>query len=352
MDAKITKKRLSHMLSYDWIKILLSVVAAIAVWAIIFTSTATRITSTQRFVVCNYRGVNYGNKLSLYGGFSHEILEGEAVDLLRGGEDNFYDLFTGNISIGEGDLMMVANAPSSKTAKKDDNGNELKNDQGETIYEYGISYMDSALASFYGHADFSFTRLDDDKDSTQKGFFTQMNEYLGRFYPVLSEEEKTFNDVALTVKTFDADSLNKQAVKTEFRARVKKNKDKRYKTEAQLQEGEKYELERISSYLAAYNTFFENLEDGKIALTALSVDIRFSETTTKTISGAYGINLCPDEATMGNLKDLFYYVDTEDVITAKNMNVMFLTMKDLDPDFQYENLIYINSIVKNVYVGA
>ena len=44
MDAKITKKRLNILLSYDWIKIILLAVAAILVWSLIFTMTATRVT--------------------------------------------------------------------------------------------------------------------------------------------------------------------------------------------------------------------------------------------------------------------------------------------------------------------
>ena len=66
MDAKITKKRLAYMLSYDWIKLVLAIVAAIVVWVLVFTTSATRITNTQRFVVCNYLGVQYGQKIKIY----------------------------------------------------------------------------------------------------------------------------------------------------------------------------------------------------------------------------------------------------------------------------------------------
>ena len=53
---KITKKRLNILLSYDWIKIILLAVAAILVWSLIFTMTATRVTPAQNFTIFNYTG--------------------------------------------------------------------------------------------------------------------------------------------------------------------------------------------------------------------------------------------------------------------------------------------------------
>ena len=56
MDAKITKTRLEQMLSYDWIKIVAVALAAILAWSLVFTMSATRITTTQQFVIMNYPG--------------------------------------------------------------------------------------------------------------------------------------------------------------------------------------------------------------------------------------------------------------------------------------------------------
>ena len=49
MDARITKKRVGHMLSYDWIKIIAIAAAAIVLWSLLFTMTATRATVGQTF---------------------------------------------------------------------------------------------------------------------------------------------------------------------------------------------------------------------------------------------------------------------------------------------------------------
>lgn len=340
MDAKITKKRLEHLLSYDWIKILLAAFAAVMIWILVFTMTATRITTTERFVVHNYFGVQYGEKVKIYDGYSYGVLEAEVVDNLRAGNNTFRDLFTANLELSEGDVLMVADAPKSREAKKDEQGNELKDAEGNVIYEYDESYLHNMLRTTGSRY---FTRLDDGENN--KGYFTQMQEYLAKFYSVESEEVKVFGGVSLTKATFDKDSLDEGAVEAAFRARIAKNKDKRFKKEAQIVEGIAMDKARIRSYVEAYETFFSYLEKGYVELTTVSLQI----TEEYTLTGAYGINLCPSaSSTMKNLKDHIYYEDLDGVITADNLNALFMTFDDLDKDFQYENLLYLNALIKDV----
>jgi len=338
MDAKITKKRLAHMLSYDWVKIIGAIAIAIVVWTLIFTMTATRITNTQRFVVSNYLGAYYGNTMSKTE-FSYEIIEAESLDNLRGGESMFNTLFDSNLAIGDGDVMLVPNYPVSRQAKLDEDGNEMKDGEGNVIYEISEdTYIEQALARSFS----SFSRLDD--TDAQKGYFTQMKEYLAKFYTKVGEESKTFGPLTVSVATFDKDSLNKTAAEEAFRARIRANKDKRFKKESQIAEGVQQEFKRMQMYLDAYNTFFEYAEKGYVAFT----DVTVAMTEEFTASGVYGINLCPNEKTMGSLKEQFFYRDFDELVTAKDMNVMFMSLEGLDSNFQYENLLFVNSIVKSV----
>jgi hypothetical protein len=338
MDSKITKKRLAHMLSYDWVKVIGAIVVAIVVWTLIFTMTATRITNTQRFVVTNYLGARYGNAMTATD-FSYEIIEAERLDSLRGGENMFNDIYNSNIAVGDGDVMFVPNYPVSRQAKVDEQGNEMKDGDGNVIYEVSEdTYMEQALRRSFS----SFTRLDD--TDAYKGYFTQMKEYLAKFYTKVSEESKTFGPLTVSVATFDKDSLNKTAAEEAFRARNRANKDKRFKKESQIAEGVQKEFERMQMYLDAYNTFFEYAEKGYVSFTDLTVDV----TDTFTASGVYGINLCPNETKMGSLKEQFYYLSFDELVTAKDMNVMFMSLEGLDTDFQYENLLFVNSLIKSV----
>ena len=88
MDSKITKKRLSDMLSYDWVKIILTVAGIILIWSFIFSATSTKITNTQLFTVHSYKGNNLLDsnfKNSLNKGFkeekifSYEVIETDVI---------------------------------------------------------------------------------------------------------------------------------------------------------------------------------------------------------------------------------------------------------------------------------
>ena len=57
MDIKINSSRFKNLLSYDWIKILISIVAGIIVWSLLFSSLGTRLTTGQEFVFHIYENV-------------------------------------------------------------------------------------------------------------------------------------------------------------------------------------------------------------------------------------------------------------------------------------------------------
>ena len=340
MDAKITKKRLAHMLSYDWVKIIGVIVAAVIVWSLIFTTTATRITNTQRFVVCNYMGVSFGSAGDL-SQQSYEIIEAERVDNMRGGDSMFSQLFQANMEVGEGDVMFVADSFVSRTAKLDGDGNEMKDGDGNVIYEYSEeTYLSQALTYYYSY----FSRLDD--TDSGKGYFTQMKEYLDKFYDLTGEEQKTYGETVLTKATFDENSLNAELAEAEFRARIQANKDKRFKTEEQIAAAIPQEIARIQSYLKAYNEFFAYADNGYITFTHSTLQL----TEEITVSGTFSINLCPDEQKMSKLKEQFYYVDFDGVLTAKNIHATFLGLNGLDKNFQYENIVFLNALIEDVCV--
>ena len=53
MDAKITKKRLEHLLSYDWVKIMFTAVAFVMIWVLVFLLTATKVIHPEHILVGN-----------------------------------------------------------------------------------------------------------------------------------------------------------------------------------------------------------------------------------------------------------------------------------------------------------
>ena len=58
MDIKVTGNRLKNLLSYEWVKIIVSIVAGVVVWSLLFTTLATRATVGEQFVFVIYENVS------------------------------------------------------------------------------------------------------------------------------------------------------------------------------------------------------------------------------------------------------------------------------------------------------
>lgn len=324
MDAKITKLRLSRMFSYDWIKMILFSAVAIIVWTLVFTMTATRITPAQQFTVFNYAGnTTLSNKFYSHfsnaldnGVFSYEVIETTNNDLTTA-QDYMYTVLEARLTTNEGDVLYVSleNDPSSEYM----DGEEKKY----------LSYYETFLRRWY----YNVKRLDG-----ENGYFAQLEAYLNGFYKNGYE---------------DADSLNTQLVENAFRARIKENKDKRFKKESEIAKGVQDEIARIQSYRDALVDFYAYLDAGYISFT--DTKIAGNEEGKYVLEGQYAINICPNVETMGKLQEYVSYRktyedengDVQYKTTAENMQIVFL---DVLPDSQQifigENLLYLNNVIE------
>lgn len=320
MDAKITKKRLNEMCSYDWVKILFSIVGAIIVWALIFTMTATKITPSQQFTVLNYRGnvhlasTKFGDlykKAFQDGIYSYEVIEANTRDATEMSDGRENELLQATLGTDEGDLLFLPGIADVKTAYVDENG--------ETKYKK--TYLESFLASEYRYvADLSMTN--------ENGYFKTMEQFLNRFY---------------TEGFQNADSLDEAAIESAFRTRVKANKDKRFKTEEQISAGAKQEVLRVQKYRDALVKTYAYLDEGVISLTEVAMEYD-GKSYTKSM-----LNLCPDETKMGKLVDYLAYEQTylddegkESVKNAaKDMHVAVLKLPGVEESFEFESLSFV-----------
>ena len=321
MDAKITKKRLSRLLSYDWIKIVALCVAAILVWSLIFTMTATKITAAQQFTVFNYtyNGVFKTSFYSHYSNafrddtFSYEVLEINSQDLAASGEENAYTLLETRLSTGEGDVMFIPHIDDPNTKI------EPTEEGGEVTYPY--KHTETFFNVWYNYV----ADVDEYLDS--------LRQYLSDYY---------------ANGDYKNGALNEQKVIEDFDARVKRNKDKRFRKAKDLESGRGAELDRIQKYADALAQFEEYLEIGLIEFVPLEVKSKEGKVIR---SGNFAVNLCPDKEKMGNLTDFAYYnvdIDGDGVKeSAENMCVMFFDLKDVEDTFEYESLLYITSVIEN-----
>ena len=336
MDAKITKNRLSRLLTYDWVKILAVVIALIVGWTVLFNSTATKIRPSQRFTVINYYANDYlsddfssllNNAYGRDKVFSYETLElGTPLDL------NEYEVSTGSVSLlesrfatADGDIMFVPSTPYTGDM------------QG---VNFERTFAENFLNRFYGNV----YKLDDEieKDGPSNRFFVKFAEYLNKFYEDGYENKN---------------SLNLAKVEENFRARIKAKNDKRFRSEALIKAGLPAEIERIKKYRDALEEFNSYLHLGVITIETMTIkDDKGSALWT----GKTAINLCPDESKMDNLKKYLSYTIQEEYQddetgetltrskkTAKNMYAMILYHEKVETGYEFESVLFLNYLIKN-----
>lgn len=325
MNAKITKKRLVHMLSYDWLKIVGTAAAAILVWVLIFTMTATRIRPSQQFAVLNhYHNVRLTDKFynsysaTLENGvFSYEVIEMTNTDLAENPE-YAGTLIEGRLAIEEGDIMFVPNIGDEDYA--------VANEDGTTGYKY------TCIESFMrGYRQYVYTWDD---------YLANMQAYLNGFYD----------------GGYQTGTLNEEKVASAFRTRAEENNDKRFKKEAQITQGIANDVVRIQKYRDALVKTEQYLQAGVIVPTKLTLDndgVVYYE-------GNATLNICPDETKAAGLKEITCYQITETNVetgkdqirlTAQDMNIMFLKT-NTESGFEFESLLYVVELVESIQTQA
>lgn len=337
MDAKITKTRLARMLSYDWMKIVGVAAAFILVWVLIFTMTATRITPAQQFTVFNYyanAGLTdkfyslYSNTLSK-GAFSYEVIELNENDLATSGEENAYTLMESRFATDEGDIMFVPHIGDKDFAQEDD-------ETGETVYEY--TYAEAFFNRWFPYV-YELYKEDETTGELVGGYFYDMEQFVIEYFG----------------ENWETGELNKAKAEQDFRARVKKNKDKRFKKESEIAQGVLDEYDRLTKYRNALIEFYGYLHDGVVEFTTLEL---YGEDDEVLRLGNYALNICPDEENSGStLSDYIYYRTSVEVVdengettkknknSAQDMQAVFLKMKGMEDSFEYETLLFVNALI-------
>ncbi len=331
MDAKITKKRLSKLLAYDWLKIVGLAVAVIVFWNLIFTMTATRIRPSQQFSVFNHYAnrpfsddfyVELGNALRGEV-FSYEVIETTNNDLTTAGEYT-RTLTESRLATNEGDVIFVPNIPDADAVYEEN---------GETKYQ--SNYLQTFLRSYGVY----LYDLDPEK---KNGYFYALKAYLNDYY----------------VEGYaNAESLDEAKVEKDFRDRVRVNGDKRFRSEQQLVKGAENEVARVKKYRDALVKLESYLASGLVEFTDVTL---YNGDGSSLYEGKFALNLCPNKETMGDLKKQFSYQITEKDeegkdrvrITAENMHVMFFKTAGTEKSFEYESLLYVVNLIEKCKTEA
>ena len=334
MDNKLTKKRLSDFLSYDWIIMLVVIVAAIVLWELVYTIAAVRLTEGQNFKY--YYDVNMyaGNDAAFYSlitededdpVFSYDVLSVTSESL-----SSDYNVLNLRLSVYEGDVIFTDKKP-------EDSGNNRAKSivDSERVYVLtdllndGVNY----LAGFL-------------KD----GLSTQAN----------GKEV-----------VFDYNNLDEQKIRDNFLSRMRK--DNRFRTDAQKEEGFYLEADRIKKVCEELEKFdylltvceeedmFFRYTRGQQALDeALATDSTVSaeereqrqavvdaEKEAGRENAPYGILLEKFTGGARQVSEFFRRSDGTDATDAVLMTFDFYDITDAGlHDLQFETVSFINRIVE------
>ena len=305
MDAKITKQRLAVFLSYDWLKILGVVAAAILLLYVLFVMITTRPTIAQVYTVYTYYGLNIGRdspslERNLNGKFSYEILEVEMENFEEGslGEQ----ALSARRGVLEGDVVLAA---------------------GFTEAQDGITPFERVCANY--------TSFIAGPQVTLKGFYDipafmeETRNYLTRFFDLPQTE---------TDETFTGGEPIAERVEEAFYGR--NGSDKRFKTQAQKEAGVAEERARVLKIREDFTAVEKAFANGDL----YTVDYAYTPEGGEEFRFPVGIGL----GRLTGLSDLFYYYNGGSVSTEK-LTLLFFDNGYRVEDAKYENWAFLRYLL-------
>ena len=209
MDNRVTRKRLSDFLAYEWIFVIIICVLSIVVWELIYSIGEVRLTVGQNFKYYYDQTIDSkdGKLYSLINdkSISYDILSLDYEQL-----NEKYNVLSSRLVLKEGDILI--------TDCKQDYTQPEDGSQPQPLQVRAKSMVDN----FYGY---SFNQMLSDAQ----------NYLLDNF---IKEDKK-----AVAFDGYDYDNLDQDKISLVFRNRMKK--DNRFRTEFQIQNGIELEKGRV-----------------------------------------------------------------------------------------------------------
>lgn len=315
MDARITKPRLSNLLSYDWLKILVAVAIAVAALSVFFTSVKTRPADEQTFTVYAYNDVRPGTDA---GALSDDLMEKDvfSYEILLTQVENF-SLVAGTNGLYSGSIYATRLVNDARTVmfvcKLDDAESESYSAVKQLIEVNGVS----AAGARNGFLDFE--EYLGDCESYLKGFF-------GDDWRNGALDETKANDCFYS----------------------RNSKDKRYRNDEQKAEGALSELERLEKLRRDYAVVSDSFQSGILSYATITVEDE-SDEEDGVPAGTYNCGV-----SLGKLSKLsrLYYTATEteegSVYSAADVSmILFNTaaLGDKTNDLRYETVSFLAYLV-------
>ena len=326
MDIKINGSRIKNLLSYDWVKIFIAIVAGIIAWSLLFTTLGTRLAKGQDFTFHVYENVytvgsnekndKILNDIKNKGYFSYDLLKLSSSTITSGGQYTASYMLSLKMSTQDGDVLIISDGRAEKDKEKQ------KTDLPHIINSYYLCDMYTLLESARRYC-------------VGNGFIVEKD---GNWYVNEPVVENYF--------------LN-----TRIKGKGKGNYRKTYVTSAQKAEGVKLEIARIKTLYQNYLYVSNAIEKAKQAGNDFlwygelyKYDENNKVIEDKTEIRPYGIDLyklnqpfLKDGAP--NVEDTWYtYANGKP--TAEGLVVCVFDFRNYQIDLQYETLGFLRYIIE------
>lgn len=303
MDARITRQRLSNLLSYDWLKIIVAIVFATLGLVVFFTTVKARPAKTQRFSIYGYRELVKGSDAERVAGWvmdgvlSYDILD---VEFENFGTDRYAETAFAARRAAELGTVMFTTTNRSANSSEEEPFTVLQELTGGEATELSLDlerYMEDCrnyLIRFFGE-DFEHGPLD------------------------AAEAEKCF--------------LARNA------------KDRRFRTEEKKKAGIALEGERLEKLRSDYLAVCGYLESGTVGYSYVT------DADGKERAAAFSLGA------LKQLRNFFYYVtedgETKETSTQNICLILFRNDSDagkradlVENDLRYEPLSFLRYVVE------
>ena len=348
MDNKITKKRLSNFLSYEWILMIVIVVALIIGWEFIYSATSVKLSTGQQFKYYydleTHSGTNDVYHL-VKDKFSFEVLSLNREDI-----NPELDLLAVRLTGQDGDVIFT-----NSIEKKDSQNNNLPVRAKEVIDKFSVYDYNSLLRDACDYIGTRFL-LDAvtyplmDTSSTDKEVLAQRN-----------KEDISITRLAQKVNAVNVQNLDNAKIEKYFADRTVR--DNRFHTKEQKENGKLQEIARIKSLCTEISDFYRLLTCDVNGLfytytkhtqeNLNSTNNQYQEKVDSEIANGrenavYGLNLgkLTFSSTNSHKKSVSDYIKIKDTATADGVVLSVFNFKNYQLDTQFETIAFVNQIVR------
>ncbi len=338
MDNRITKKRLSDFLAYEWILIIFLCAIAIIAWELIYTVSAVRLSVGQDYKFFYDKNMVYGEnytalvaELEIQDDLGYENGKTFSYEIQKVGVENILsdnDVLSLRLSVGEGDILFT----DSKEREQERDGVKYNESLAKTRvdnYEIPIityeKMLDEAKAYLLGLSFDGATQVAKENLDPQK-VLAEFEDRLGGDNRFRSSEEKK---IGLALETERLQKLCDEVLAFEKLMELPDEYFFTYTKFEQSLETEKAQKNPDQETIDAYQELIQNEKDkGRY-------------------NARYGFNVGKLKATeeKKNISNFFSVVGEETDVSQYAVIMVFDFLED-QPALQFESIVVINNIVR------